>query len=153
LRPTPTGIVLIDVPAELRGKVTININGEQLREPDGSLSKADTVVRTVRAGKALVVVCSDGYECFKQQIVVKEGTEFTQVSPRLVMSTPPGATILVAGKSMGTTPGNLSVLGGTTELTLQRKCFDDAIVPVKLPAEPKDTITVLQTLKKRPGCR
>jgi hypothetical protein len=59
----------------------------------------------------------------------------------------------VAGARMGETPINLRVLSGVTEVTLEKKCFETTVLPVKLPAEPKDPITLSGSLRKKPGCR
>ena len=54
---------------------------------------------------------------------------------------------------MGQTPNNLKVAYGVGEIVLKKRCFETTSLPLKLPLEPKDPITVSGSMKKQPNCR
>jgi hypothetical protein len=70
-----------------------------------------------------------------------------------VTSDPPGAEIRVAGRGVGETPAEIAVPPGTAEVALAKKCFDELVVPVKLPAEPGEPLDIPGKLERQPGCR
>jgi hypothetical protein len=73
LRPTPTGILVVSVPPEVRGTAVLSINGEPVTEKDGSPIKDWPLVRQVRVGKAVVRVSAPGYESVVDTVEVKDG--------------------------------------------------------------------------------
>lgn len=72
LKPPPKGLVMIVVPDDVVGKARLNINGDDLTEPDGSPLKAWPQMRQVPVGKATVMITAPGYEPFMEIVEVKE---------------------------------------------------------------------------------
>lgn len=83
LRPPPTGLLLIEVSSELRGKARVNINGEEIRDSDGKPTREWPVLRSVPAGKAVVLIAAEGYETFTETVEVKEGQGFSPLKVKL----------------------------------------------------------------------
>jgi serine/threonine protein kinase len=73
LRPPATGILVVNVPPELRGAAVVSINGEPVTEKDGAPIKDWPLVRQVRTGKAVVRVSAPGYESVVDTVEVKDG--------------------------------------------------------------------------------
>ncbi len=72
LKPPATGLVIINVPDDVRNKVTVQINGENVTEKDGSPLKDWPAVRSVKVGKATVRLTAQGYEPLLEIVEVKE---------------------------------------------------------------------------------
>jgi hypothetical protein len=70
LKPPPKGLVMIVVPDDAAGKARLNINGEDLTEPDGSPLKTWPQMRQVPVGKATVMITAPGYEPFVETLEV-----------------------------------------------------------------------------------
>ncbi len=83
LREVPTGLILIEIPAEARGKARVNINGDDVRDADGKPPRDWPLLRKVRAGKGIVLITADDYETFRQQVTVAEGQDVTTVTAKL----------------------------------------------------------------------
>jgi serine/threonine protein kinase len=82
----PEGVLVIDLDNRLAGKVSVNINGEEMLEADKSPLKSFPVMRKIKAGQAAVLVKADGYEPVVDSVNVKEGTDLTRYRPRMVKS-------------------------------------------------------------------
>ncbi len=147
-------LVVLTQPADAE----LRVNGERvLGDPDGAFT-ADIPV----GEEALIEVRKEGYEREERRVKatstedpVRSNVLLTPVEfPLVVTSNPPGATITAGGKNiLGTTPANIRVRIGVTELTLTKRCFDPASVPVKLPDDPKESTPISGFLRKRPNCR
>jgi hypothetical protein len=70
LRQPPKGLVMVALPDELIGKARLNINGEDVTEPDGSPLKTWPQMRQVPVGKATVMITAPGYEAFIETVEV-----------------------------------------------------------------------------------
>ncbi|MEW5738439.1 MAG: protein kinase [Myxococcota bacterium] len=70
LTPPPKGLVMIVVPEDVVGKARLNINGEELTEPDGTPLKTWPQMRQVPVGKATVMITAPGYEPFIETLEV-----------------------------------------------------------------------------------
>jgi serine/threonine protein kinase len=79
LKPPPKGLIMIVVPEDVVGKARLNINGEELTEPDGTLLKTWPQMRQVPVGKATVMITAPGYEPFVETLDVT-GDEPAQLS-------------------------------------------------------------------------
>jgi serine/threonine protein kinase len=71
----------------------------------------------------------------------------------LVTSTPPGAVVFNGERQLGLTPVSARIPGTSTALTLRKRCFETAQIPLKLPEQPGPRISLRATLRKVPGCR
>ena len=71
LRPPAMGLVIIDVPIEVRSGVQVQINGETLTEKDGAPLREWPQVRSVKVGKATVRLAAPGYEPLFEIVEVK----------------------------------------------------------------------------------
>jgi hypothetical protein len=72
LRPTPTGLLIINIPEDVQGKVMVQINGEAVTEKDGTPLKEWPAVRPVKVGRATVRLTAPGYEPLLEIVTVKE---------------------------------------------------------------------------------
>jgi hypothetical protein len=72
LRPTPTGLLIINIPEDVQGKVMVQINGEAVTEKDGAPLKEWPAVRSVKVGRATVRLTAPGYEPLLEIVTVKE---------------------------------------------------------------------------------
>jgi hypothetical protein len=79
LKPPPKGLVMIVVPDDVVGKARLNINGEDITEPDGSPLKTWPQMRQVPVGKTTVMITAPGYEPFVETLEVT-GDEPAQLS-------------------------------------------------------------------------
>ena len=79
LKPPPKGLVMIVVPEDVAGKARLNLNGEDITEPDGSPLKNWPQMRQVPVGKATVLITAPGYEPFRETLEVK-GDDPVQLS-------------------------------------------------------------------------
>ncbi|MBI3181006.1 MAG: protein kinase [Myxococcales bacterium] len=79
LREPASGLLLLEVPQELRGKARINVNGDEVKDSAGKPPAQFPILRKVKAGKAVILVTADGYEAFTAAVVVKGGEEVTPV--------------------------------------------------------------------------
>ena len=86
LRPPPTGLVIINVPEEVRGQVQVELNGEPVREKGGGPLKDWPQVRSVRVGKATVRLTAPGYESVFEIVEVRE-SEPAELKKELKRST------------------------------------------------------------------
>ncbi len=73
--------------------------------------------------------------------------------PLLVTSAPPGAVVFSGERLLGVTPLATRVPATASALTIRKRCFETAQVPLRLPAEPGARIPVRAALRKVPGCR
>ncbi len=71
----------------------------------------------------------------------------------LVTSAPPGAVVFSGERQLGLTPVSARIPGTSTALTLRKRCFETAQIPLKLPEQPGPRISLRATLRKVPGCR
>ena len=70
-----------------------------------------------------------------------------------VISEPSGATILAGGCSLGVTPALVKLAGGIRAVTLTKRCYDPAEVPIAPPSGPSGTLEVRRALNRQPNCR
>jgi hypothetical protein len=82
LRPSPTGLVIIHLPEDVQGTVSLQINGEAVTEKDGAPLRDWPVVRQVRVGPAVVLLTAPGYAPLVEILDVKE-TEPVQLSKEM----------------------------------------------------------------------
>lgn len=73
LKPAPTGLLMITVPDEVAGKVSVNINAEQVTEEGGGLLKEWPQMRQVPVGTVTVMLKAPGYEPYVATVEVREG--------------------------------------------------------------------------------
>lgn len=71
----------------------------------------------------------------------------------LVTSSPPGAVVFSGERQLGLTPVSARIPGTSTALTLRKRCFETAQIPLRLPEQPGPRISLRATLRKVPGCR
>jgi hypothetical protein len=71
----------------------------------------------------------------------------------LVTSSPPGAVVFSGERQVGLTPVSARIPGTSTALTLRKRCFETAQIPLRLPEQPGPRISLRATLRKVPGCR
>jgi eukaryotic-like serine/threonine-protein kinase len=71
----------------------------------------------------------------------------------LVTSSPPGAVVFSGERQLGVTPVSARIPGTSTALTLRKRCFETAQIPLRLPEQPGPRISLRATLRKVPGCR
>jgi eukaryotic-like serine/threonine-protein kinase len=167
LRGQPQGFLLLQLPEELKGQATVNVDGRPVEGWPPFLK--------VNAGPVAVSITAEGWHPFSAPVQVAQGQKPTVFEPPLerlspsgpgeasrpeplafalhVTSQPEGADIFVGDKQVGVTPARLEVQEGTLELRLEKKCFDALVVPVKLPSAPGEASPVSGKLRKQPGCR
>ena len=124
-RAPPSGLLLIEVPPEVRGKARVNINGDEIREPDGRPPRDWPLVRRALAGKGTVIITAPGFETFTQTVLVRQGQEVTTLKARLVSSgelvelrivtDPTSAEIRIDGEAV-TERGEVILKAGTEHL-------------------------------------
>jgi hypothetical protein len=56
-------------------------------------------------------------------------------------------------RQLGLTPVSARIPGTSTALTLRKRCFETAQIPLRLPEQPGPRISLRATLRKVPGCR
>ena len=70
-----------------------------------------------------------------------------------VTSQPPGAVVFSGERELGVTPVTGKVPATASALTLRKRCFETAQVPLRLPEQPGPPRPVRVVLRKVPGCR
>ncbi len=85
LRPPATGLVIVDIPANLQGKVSVRINGVEVTETPGKPLATWPMVRTVKIGKTAVQLSAPGFSTATKIVSVGEG-DAVQVHESLVPS-------------------------------------------------------------------
>jgi eukaryotic-like serine/threonine-protein kinase len=70
-----------------------------------------------------------------------------------VTSQPPGAAVFSGERQLGVTPVLGHVLATASALTLRKRCFETAQVPLKLPETPGQATPVRVVLRRAPNCR
>ena len=70
-----------------------------------------------------------------------------------VTSQPPGAAVFSGERELGITPVTGHVPATASALTLRKRCFETAQVPLKLPETPGPTLPVRVVLRRAPNCR
>jgi serine/threonine protein kinase len=73
--------------------------------------------------------------------------------PVLVTSAPPGAVVFSGERLLGVTPLSTRVPATASALTIRKRCFETAQVPLHLPEQPGGRVPVRAALRKVPGCR
>jgi hypothetical protein len=71
----------------------------------------------------------------------------------MVTSAPPGAVVFSGERLLGVTPLSTKVTATAAALTVRKRCFETAQVPLRLPEQPGPRVSVRATLRKVPGCR
>ena len=71
----------------------------------------------------------------------------------MVTSAPPGAVVFSGERLLGVTPLSTKVTAAAAALTVRKRCFETAQVPLHLPEQPGARLSVRATLRKVPGCR
>jgi hypothetical protein len=70
-----------------------------------------------------------------------------------VTSQPPGAAVFSGERELGVTPVTGKVPATALALTLRKRCFETAQVPLKLPEQPGPALPVRVVLRRVPNCR
>jgi eukaryotic-like serine/threonine-protein kinase len=70
-----------------------------------------------------------------------------------VTSQPPGAAVFSGERELGVTPVTGHVPATASALTLRKRCFETAQVPLKLPETPGAPLPVRVVLRRAPNCR
>jgi serine/threonine protein kinase len=70
-----------------------------------------------------------------------------------VTSVPPGAAVFSGERELGVSPVTGKVPATASALTLRKRCFETAQVPLKLPEQPGATLPVRVVLRRAPNCR
>jgi hypothetical protein len=96
LREPAMGLILVEIPADARGKARVNLNGDEIRDADGKPPREWPLLRKVRAGKVTVLITAEGFETFRQQVTIVEGQDVTTVTAKLERSTKSVQLVVVA---------------------------------------------------------
>ncbi|HUM12751.1 MAG TPA: protein kinase [Myxococcaceae bacterium] len=102
-----------------------------------------------------------GYKPMETQVRARSAEEPVELRtaleplefPLLVSSAPPGAVVFSGERLIGVTPLSTRVPATATALTIRKRCFETAQVPLRLPEQPGARVPVRATLRKVPGCR
>ncbi len=102
-----------------------------------------------------------GYRPTEKQVRARSAEEAVELPvaleplefPLLVTSAPPGAVVFSGERLLGVTPLVTKVTAAAAALTLRKRCFETAQVPLHLPEQPGPRVPVRATLRKVPGCR
>jgi serine/threonine protein kinase len=70
-----------------------------------------------------------------------------------VTSQPPGAAVFTGERELGVTPVTGKVPATASALTLRKRCFETAQVPLRLPEQPGPALPVRVVLRRAPNCR
>jgi eukaryotic-like serine/threonine-protein kinase len=70
-----------------------------------------------------------------------------------VTSQPPGAAVFSGERELGVTPVTGHVPATASALTLRKRCFETAQVPLRLPEQPGSAVPVRVVLRRAPNCR
>ncbi len=70
-----------------------------------------------------------------------------------VVSQPPGAAVFSGERELGITPVTGHVPATASALTLRKRCFETAQVPLRLPEQPGAAVPVRVVLRRAPNCR
>jgi eukaryotic-like serine/threonine-protein kinase len=70
-----------------------------------------------------------------------------------VVSQPPGAAVFSGERELGITPVSGHVPATASSLTLRKRCFETAQVPLRLPEQPGPVVPVRVVLRRAPNCR
>ncbi len=70
-----------------------------------------------------------------------------------VTSQPPGAAVFSGERQLGVTPVTGKVPATASALTLRKRCFETAQVPLRLPEQPGPALPVRVVLRRAPNCR
>ncbi len=70
-----------------------------------------------------------------------------------VTSQPPGAAVFSGERELGVTPATGHVPATASSLTLRKRCFETAQVPLRLPDQPAGPVPVRVVLRRAPNCR
>jgi eukaryotic-like serine/threonine-protein kinase len=70
-----------------------------------------------------------------------------------VTSQPPGAAVFSGERELGVTPVTGKVPATASALTLRKRCFETAQVPLRLPEQPGPALPVRVVLRRAPNCR
>ncbi len=88
-RNTPSeGLLYLEVPAGLEGKVRVSIDGKELKEPDGTLLRTWPQLISVPKGTVRVKMTADGYAELSEIVEVRGGREYTRLSKSLGAKAP-----------------------------------------------------------------
>ena len=137
---------------------TVLLDGRPIkREGDTGFASVDLPVGELHE----VRVEKKGYAPYSTQVVARKHDQEVTVKAKLeellvpvsVSSMPAGAEILIAGKSVGTTPMTLKLTIATPSLTLQKHCYGSVDLAVPFPANGRGQVTLHGVLHAQPGCR
>jgi eukaryotic-like serine/threonine-protein kinase len=79
-RPVPKGLLVIEIPEELSGQATLNVNGVNITDSKGKLLTDWPHIEPVPAGKVTVKLAAPGYETLIETLTVPEGNEPTSLT-------------------------------------------------------------------------
>jgi hypothetical protein len=116
------------------GRISVKANAPDARVfvDGGSVGTAPFDNKVVSAGEHLVLIRKDGFKDYQERIRVRAGevvtitAELKQVGVIKILSTPPGAAVLIDGQPAGVTPtGPLEVSAGEHVVELRANGYND----------------------------
>ena len=135
----------------------VRLNGSLVASGGAPFYLADIPVGVER----LVQVGHAGYRSYESRVKASRAGEQVKVHAKLqpleylfeVESSPVGAMVWANGARLGRTPVEVRLFADTKELTLTRRCYQPALVPVAAKAEGDDPVAINVSLKRLPSCR
>jgi hypothetical protein len=83
LKPSATGLLMINVPDAVSTTATLNINGKAVTDETGNPIKEWPQIRSLPVGKVTVMLKAPGYETLVETVEVREGNEPVQLKNEL----------------------------------------------------------------------
>jgi hypothetical protein len=83
LKPSATGLLMINVPDAVATTATLNINGKSVSDEAGNPIKEWPQIRSLPVGKVTVMLKAPGYETLVETVEVREGNEPVQLKGEL----------------------------------------------------------------------
>jgi len=108
-----------------------------------------------------VEVRRSGFRPYSSSVLARTTEDALQVRAVLepfdyavhVTSQPPGAAVFSGERELGITPVLGHVPATASALTLRKRCFETAQVPLRLPEQPGAPLPVRVVLRRVPNCR
>jgi eukaryotic-like serine/threonine-protein kinase len=79
-RPAPKGLLVVEIPEDLSGQATLNVNGINITDSNGKLLTDWPHIEPVPAGTVTVKLAAPGYETLIETLTVPEGNEPTSLT-------------------------------------------------------------------------
>ena len=83
LKPSATGLLMVNVPDAVSTTATLNINGKAVTDETGNPIKEWPQIRSLPVGKVTVMLKAPGYETLVETVEVREGNEPVQLKGEL----------------------------------------------------------------------